>query len=95
MFLLEANEDWWGRYEKEIGAEQLLRYKHKVYWMLFRIKKGASYKIDNIPEKERELFVKIACQFLMDFQDRKKRDPDFMPDEYFDFDANVTLIRHI
>lgn len=68
-------------YEK-YGYKEAINTKERIFQALYRLERGHSYNLTNLPDDKKELAVKICCLWI-----------DLNPD--YEFSNDYTKIRRI
>lgn len=63
-FRLPDEGDWISDIIKKMGLKEFTDYEYKVYDALNSLKEGKFYAVSDVPEQERELFIKICCLYI-------------------------------
>jgi len=57
---------WFDRYYNKLGSEAYWAFTNKVYSTIDGLQLGHKYNLMNISDGNKELFVKIACEYIID-----------------------------
>ena len=61
------NWDWVDKYIEIHGWEEYINFTNKVYNRLVNLQPGKKFDItEKVSEKNRDFFIKIACQFILE-----------------------------
>lgn len=73
-----TDPNWVYRYVEEIGLKAYKSYERRVYIMLSEMLPGEVFDIEkNVRESNYDLFIKLACQFMIDWGINKKYSYNF------------------
>lgn len=56
---------WYNLYRTQLGAEEFDTYYTRVWQLLDSFKENQYYNIINVTPENRDLFIKICCQYIM------------------------------
>ena len=59
------NWKWYNLYREQLGAEEFDAYYKRVWKLLDSFKENQYYKITNVTLENRDLFIKICCQYIL------------------------------
>lgn len=57
---------WFDRYYKQLGSEAYWAFTNKVYTTIERLQAGHKYNLMSISDENKELFVKVSCEYILE-----------------------------
>ena len=57
---------WFDKYYNLLGLEAYWAFTNKVYFTIDGLQLGHKYNLMNISDENKELFVKVACEYIME-----------------------------
>lgn len=61
-----TNWDWFQEWYDKLGADEYWAYDNYVWKQIENLRPHSRYNIELIPEDRQELFIKLACEYIIE-----------------------------
>lgn len=92
QYKLTSDTSFIDRYIEMMGLDQFIHYQERVIERLKRMNSGESFDITGVLPETRELFIKTACQFILN---RRLQTHNVMRMDDYYFTEDYTQIKRL